>query len=120
MRELAHFAERVVLGVHGGTPSAPQPAGAGSLPERVERFEAQLIRDALAINHGDIKSTLEALGIPRKTFYDKLQRHGIDRQEYTGGAIAAPPRPAQPAPAGSAGLPGVAPSSRIRPKSPAS
>ena len=57
VRELAHFAERVVLGVHGGTPlSAPQPAGAGSLPERVERFEAQLIRDALAINHGDIKS----------------------------------------------------------------
>ena len=88
MRELAHFAERVVLGVHGGTPlSAPQPAGAGSLPERVERFEAQLIRDALAVNHGDIKSTLEALGIPRKTFYDKLQRHGIDRQEYTGGAL---------------------------------
>ena len=88
VRELAHFAERVVLGVHGGTPlSAPQPAGAGSLPERVERFEAQLIRDALAINHGDIKSTLEALGIPRKTFYDKLQRHGIDRQEYTGGAL---------------------------------
>ena len=67
--------------------SAPQPAGAGSLPERVERFEAQLIRDALAVNHGDIKSTLEALGIPRKTFYDKLQRHGIDRQEYTGGAL---------------------------------
>ena len=52
----------------------------------MERFEAQLIRDALAVNHGDIKSTLEALGIPRKTFYDKLQRHGIDRQEYTGGA----------------------------------
>ena len=31
VRELAHFAERVVLGVHGGTPlSAPQPAGAAA------------------------------------------------------------------------------------------
>lgn len=90
VRELAHFAERVVLGVHGGAPlSAPQPAAdAGSLPERMERFEAQLIRDALAVHHGDIKSTLEALGIPRKTFYDKLQRHGIDRQEYTGGGAS--------------------------------
>ena len=27
-------------------------------------------------------ATLEALGIPRKTFYDKLQRHGINRADY--------------------------------------
>ena len=98
----------------------PQPAGAGSLPERVERFEAQLIRDALAVNHGDIKSTLEALGIPRKTFYDKLQRHGIDRQNTPAARWNSAAAAAQPAPAGSAGLPGAAPSSRIRPKSPAS
>ncbi|MNU09594.1 C4-dicarboxylate transport transcriptional regulatory protein DctD [compost metagenome] len=50
----------------------------------MEHFEAQLIRDALAAHRGDIKATLEALGIPRKTFYDKLQRHGIDRQQYVG------------------------------------
>ena len=58
-----------------------QPAGKGGT------LRGAPIRDALAVNHGDIKSTLEALGIPRKTFYDKLQRHGIDRQEYTGGAL---------------------------------
>ncbi|HEY9272816.1 sigma-54 dependent transcriptional regulator [Achromobacter sp.] len=85
VRELAHFAERVVLGVLN-TP-APQTAAtsgvAESLPERMERFEAQLIRDALQTHQGDIKATLESLGIPRKTFYDKLQRHGIDRQQYT-------------------------------------
>ena len=51
--------------------------------ERMERFEAQLIREALQAHQGDIKATLESLGIPRKTFYDKLQRHGIDRQQYT-------------------------------------
>ena len=103
VRELAHFAERVVLGVHGGTPlSAPQPAGAGSLPERVERFEAQ-IRDALAVNHGDIKSTLEALGIPRKTFYDKLQRHGMTARNtpaarWNSGAAGGRLSPRRPAP----------------------
>jgi len=29
-----------------------------------------------------VRSTIETLGIPRKTFYDKLQRHGIDRADY--------------------------------------
>ena len=85
VRELAHFAERVVLGVLNTPPppTAAAPGATDSLPERMERFEAQLIRDALQTHQGDIKSTLESLGIPRKTFYDKLQRHGIDRQQYT-------------------------------------
>ena len=84
VRELAHFAERVVLGVLNMPESGAtqQKQEALSLPERMESLEAQLIRDALAANQGDIKATLEALGIPRKTFYDKLQRHGIDRQQY--------------------------------------
>jgi two-component system C4-dicarboxylate transport response regulator DctD len=84
VRELAHFAERVVLGVLNMPESGggPERHEALSLPERMESFEAQLIRDALAANQGDVKATLETLGIPRKTFYDKLQRHGIDRQQY--------------------------------------
>ena len=92
VRELAHFAERFVLGVlHGPAPDpAPAPAGSVSLPDRIEQYEAQLIRDALATNRGDVKATLDALGIPRKTFYDKLQRHGIDRQEYVSAAAREP------------------------------
>lgn len=84
VRELAHFAERVVLGVLNMPESGAtqQKQEALSLPERMESLEAKLIRDALAANQGDIKATLETLGIPRKTFYDKLQRHGIDRQQY--------------------------------------
>ncbi|MBB2685273.1 sigma-54 dependent transcriptional regulator [Rhizobium sophoriradicis] len=83
VRELSHYAERVVLGVEGGAaaPLPPQPAG-GTLPERLERYEAEIIRDALASNDGDVRRTIEALGIPRKTFYDKLQRHGINRGGY--------------------------------------
>ena len=85
VRELAHFAERVVLGVlnTSAPPTSMAQDAAASLPDRMERFEAQLIREALQAHQGDIKATLESLGIPRKTFYDKLQRHGIDRQQYT-------------------------------------
>ncbi|WSH63749.1 sigma-54 dependent transcriptional regulator [Rhizobium ruizarguesonis] len=83
VRELSHYAERVVLGVEGGATAAvaPQPTGE-TLPERLERYEAEIIRDALSANDGDVRRTIEALGIPRKTFYDKLQRHGINRGGY--------------------------------------
>ena len=53
-----------------------------SLPERVSSFEAQLIREALTVHGGDVRTTLEALGIPRKTFYDKVSRHGIELDDY--------------------------------------
>ena len=84
VRELAHFADRCVLGVQQ-TPVGHQGEAArdaGSLPERVERYEAELIREALAAHDGDIRGTLESLGLPRKTLYDKLRRYGIDRQDY--------------------------------------
>jgi two-component system, NtrC family, C4-dicarboxylate transport response regulator DctD len=83
VRELSHFAERVALGLEE---TAIQPAGPDknilNLPMAMEQHEAKLIRDALIANNGDVRSTIETLGIPRKTFYDKLQRHGIDRSGY--------------------------------------
>ena len=83
VRELSHFAERVVLGITPPPKQASQAAGPGpSLPEQMESHEASLIREALTANKGDVRSTIEALGIPRKTFYDKLQRHGINRADY--------------------------------------
>lgn len=92
VRELAHYAERVALGL--ASPDAPAgldaPAPEGqasnadalSLPERMEAFEAAEIRAALAATRGDVQSAVRALGIPRKTFYDKLRRHGIDQGSY--------------------------------------
>jgi two-component system C4-dicarboxylate transport response regulator DctD len=83
VRELSHFAERVVLGITPPPKQTSMTAGANlSLPEQMERHEEALIRKALMANKGDVRSTLEALGIPRKTFYDKLQRHGINRADY--------------------------------------
>ncbi|PSH58875.1 sigma-54-dependent transcriptional regulator [Phyllobacterium sophorae] len=82
VRELSHFAERVALGLGDmDTAQVSQPTNK-SLPEAMEQHEARLIRDALSANHGDVRATIEVLGIARKTFYDKLQRHGIDRADY--------------------------------------
>lgn len=58
-----------------------------SLPELVSQFEKQLIRRELEVQGGDIKSTYTALGIPRKTLYDKLSKHGISRESFTGSKL---------------------------------
>ncbi len=76
-RELQHFAERVVLGI--ATPNSESAAPSmDSLPDRVNAFEASLIQQALRETQGDVRGALDRLKIPRKTFYDKLARHGID------------------------------------------
>lgn len=89
VRELSHFAERFVLGLDVVQPNS-HPAGsrAGgtvpkSLPERLEQYEAEVLRETLERHDGEVKATLEELGIPRKTFYDKLQRHGIVRSAFS-------------------------------------
>ena len=83
VRELAHFAERAALGLLALPPAAAAPET--SLPDKVEAFEASLLRDALATHEGDIRATLETLQIPRKTFYDKLKKHGIEAQDFRKG-----------------------------------
>lgn len=87
VRELAHYAERHVLGLtrHEAVPALP--AGL-TLPERMERYEAQVIRQTLLACRGSVKDTIAALGIPRKTFYDKLQRHGIQRSSFADNGTA--------------------------------
>ena len=87
VRELAHVADRWVLGVQQfpSGDAADTTQGSGTLHERVDHYEADLIREALAAHAGDLRRTLDALGLPRKTFYDKLRRHGIDRQAYVHG-----------------------------------
>jgi two-component system C4-dicarboxylate transport response regulator DctD len=86
VRELSHFAERFILGVEQLPAKLPlletETAETLSLPERMDRYEANIIREALDSNGGDVRRTIAELGIPRKTFYDKLQRHGIVRSQF--------------------------------------
>jgi two-component system C4-dicarboxylate transport response regulator DctD len=79
IRELAHYAERVVLGLEEGA----RAADAGlSLPDRLHRFEGELLKTALQTHRGDIAALLAEMRIPRKTLYDKLGRHGLKPADF--------------------------------------
>ena len=80
VRELRNFVYSEVLGV--GTSDREAGPLPPALPQRVAQFEAQAIRDALAGANGDIAAALAYLGIPRKTLYDKIARHGITPKNY--------------------------------------
>jgi two-component system C4-dicarboxylate transport response regulator DctD len=88
VRELRNAAERYVLlgsdcgfdfkqlfGEEGG--EAPR-----TLPRQVECFEKSLIEQALGAHKGCIKLTMEQLGVPRKTLYDKMQKYGLDKNDF--------------------------------------
>jgi len=83
VRELANVAERQVLGldesVQGIDPGQ-------SLAAQQEAFEAQCLRAALTRHKGDVKAVLEELQLPRRTFNEKLQRHGLSREMFVPGS----------------------------------
>lgn len=78
VRELAHFADRLVLGLDPLADGAPSLASAATLPERLDAFERAAIVEALGATDGEVGAAIQRLGIPRKTFYYKVQRLGID------------------------------------------
>lgn len=77
VRELSHFAERFVLGLDdkaaGAVAERHEP-----LPARVAAFERAAIIEAMAAAGGEVGAAIDRLGIPRKTFYYRVQRLGID------------------------------------------
>jgi two-component system C4-dicarboxylate transport response regulator DctD len=48
-----------------------------TLSEQMERMEKALIEQALRRSGGRVTRAMELLGTPKKTFYDKVHRHGI-------------------------------------------
>ncbi|EPJ8757533.1 TPA: sigma-54-dependent transcriptional regulator [Pseudomonas putida] len=82
VRELANAAERHALGLSSPNIEAT-PAGQ-SLGEQMEAFEAQCLRAALRQHGGEIKSVMEALQLPRRTLNEKMQRHGLMREDFVG------------------------------------
>ena len=72
MRELRNFADRLVLVV---AESAPGVVGAvvnpapviESLPQQIDGYERTLIADALKSSDGNVATTAERLGVPKKT-----------------------------------------------------
>ncbi|WP_296166002.1 sigma-54 dependent transcriptional regulator [uncultured Brevundimonas sp.] len=74
LRELSNYANAAVLGIQGTMQIADQTQ---TLADRMGLYEAELIREALVAHNGNIAAVMDALGIARKTLYDKLARHGL-------------------------------------------
>ena len=72
VRELRNFAERHVLGLGGkldGDGLKRRP-----LPEQMDTVEAAFIQAALAESRGNVQAAADALGVPRRTLSEKMQR----------------------------------------------
>jgi two-component system, NtrC family, C4-dicarboxylate transport response regulator DctD len=86
VRELMNFADQVALGldVSDIVPSATTIGDKSKmgLKDLVADYETGVIEDALRKSSGAIHETIKALDLPRKTFYDKVKRLGIDLSQF--------------------------------------
>lgn len=87
VRELRNRAERYVL--MGPTALedaqatyATDVAGRQTLTEVVDAFERSVLQNALQACQGSIKDTMIHLGLARKTLYDKMKKHGLDKAQF--------------------------------------
>ena len=52
------------------------------LTDKVSAFERETIRAAMIRNSGRVGKTAEALGIPRKRLYLRMQKYGLDPDQF--------------------------------------
>ncbi|MEZ5810026.1 MAG: sigma-54 dependent transcriptional regulator [Rhizobiaceae bacterium] len=81
VRQLRNAADNYVLGLEDGE----LPADAEKprrLAERVAAYERKLIAAELAAHGGVLKETHEALGLSRKSLYEKMQKYGLERADF--------------------------------------
>ena len=83
VRELRNMADRFVLGLDLGlvTPDAAAPEQ--GLAVQMAQYERSLIAAALVRYGGSLKATYEGLGLSRKALYEKMQKHGLDKGDFT-------------------------------------
>lgn len=82
VRELRNAADRYALGLGEGLVSDEPP---GRLAERVADYERREIEAALAAHRGNLKPVYESLGLSRKTLWEKMQKHGLDKAQFGAG-----------------------------------
>lgn len=83
VRELRNAADRYVLGLGLDGPE-PAEIGPQRLADRVAAFERRAIEAELAAHGGALRPTYESLGLSRKTLWEKMQKHGIDKARFGG------------------------------------
>ncbi len=84
VRELHNVADRFVLGLLEARFKLLKgvQAHARTLSDQVAQFERALIEEVLRRNRGNAASASEALGLPKKTFYDKLHRLNLTAEDF--------------------------------------
>ncbi len=93
VRELKNAAERFALGFDPDqicpddreeliSPNEQVNGHKKNLVEKMNAFEKSLIAQELTRTKGNVKETYLTLGLPRKTFYDKLNKHGLKRKDF--------------------------------------
>ncbi len=81
IRQLRNAADRFVLGLGDAEPAGeegPPP----KLSERMAAYERKIIAAELAAHEGVLKETYEALGLSRKSLYEKMQKYGLDKASF--------------------------------------
>ena len=84
VRELRNAADRFVLGLDP-TMEPPDGTSPETLAQKMAAHEKSLIQAALTAQDGSLKQTYEALGLSRKSLYEKMQKHGIGKTEGDAG-----------------------------------
>ena len=86
VRELRNAAERFVLGLAAsqgaGNSDVSEAAGRKSLADHMDGFERATIAAALRDHKGHVSNAADTLGVPRKTLYRRMQKHGLDRGDF--------------------------------------
>lgn len=82
VRELRNAADRFALGLGLNEITDTKQIQPGSLSERMAEYEKNIIIAELTVNNGRLKDTYENLGLSRKSLYEKMQKHGLNRENF--------------------------------------
>ncbi len=86
VRELRNAAERFVLGLEPQKVSGDSIDNPESLASRTAEFERNTIAAELVVHGGGLKQTYQSLGLSRKSLYEKMQKYGLSRQDFSSGS----------------------------------
>ncbi|WP_371154301.1 sigma-54-dependent transcriptional regulator [Jannaschia sp. 2305UL9-9] len=76
-RALMNYAMRHAMGIEQDA-----PAGHAGLSDRMRAVERAILIETLTRHKGAASTAARDLDLPRKTFYDKLARHGLRPEDY--------------------------------------